>query len=73
MKWDHIDILKIDIEGSEKEVFEASKTWIDKVTVVMAEVHDSLKPGCNQAFMEATRGFQVPVIKGETIVRIRGR
>ena len=39
-----VDILKIDIEGSEKEVFESSAPWIDKVGVIMVELHDQLRP-----------------------------
>jgi hypothetical protein len=67
MHLDRIDILKIDIEGAEKEVFESSSKWIDKVSVIMTELHDQIRPGSARAFSEATQGFDVVSSKGETI------
>lgn len=67
--FDRIDILKIDIEGAEKEVFEDSANWISHVGVVLAELHDDLKPGCGRAFAEATAGFAVGTSRGETEMR----
>lgn len=66
-----IDLLKIDIEGSEKEVFENSGDWMPKVGAVMVELHDHLKPGCTIAFLDATRGFGEHQQKGETIFCLR--
>ena len=66
-----IDILKIDIEGSEKEVFESSAGWIQKVSVIMAETHDHSKPGCTAALDAATTEFDHMGTIGETIVRAR--
>ena len=45
---DFIDLLKIDIEGSEKEVFEGCD-WSDKVQAAVIELHDHLRPGCTAA------------------------
>jgi FkbM family methyltransferase len=64
---DHIDILKIDIEGSEKEVFEHAEDWIDRVDVIMVELHDRFKEGCSQSVYSATRGFPDRWRKGETV------
>lgn len=44
---DKIDILKIDIEGSEKELFENETPWLDKVNLIIIELHDRFKPGCS--------------------------
>jgi FkbM family methyltransferase len=66
-----IDLLKIDIEGSEKEVFENSSDWMPKVGAVMVELHDHLKPGCTNAFLEATREFSEYKQKGETVFCLR--
>ena len=68
-----IDLLKIDIEGAEKEVFESSADWMPKVGAVMVELHDHLKPGCTQAFLDATRGFTEHRRRGETILCLRTR
>jgi FkbM family methyltransferase len=49
----HIDILKIDIEGSEKEVFEKHTKWLAKVKNLMIEVHEDIRSGSNQSVMDA--------------------
>lgn len=50
----HINILKIDIEGAEKELFsENFGTWIDKVEFFLIELHDRKKAGCTKAFFQA--------------------
>jgi FkbM family methyltransferase len=55
---DRIDILKIDVEGAEKEIFAHSDAWIDHVRVIFAELHDRLRPGCTDAFEAATTAFR---------------
>jgi|SRR5580704_8443384 FkbM family methyltransferase len=52
-----IDLLKIDIEGSEKEVFD-SCNWISRVQVIAIELHDRIKLGCRHAVEAATRDFR---------------
>ena len=36
---DRIDLLKCDIEGAERELFESSATWLSKVDVLAVECH----------------------------------
>lgn len=49
-----IDLLKIDIEGSEKQVFEnGSSEWIDRIGVIAVELHDNIVSGCSSAMAEA--------------------
>lgn len=67
----YIDLLKVDIEGAEKEVFESSAQWIDRVGAIAIELHDQLKIGCTSAFREATRDFGYESRKGETILVAR--
>jgi FkbM family methyltransferase len=53
-KFEQIDILKLDIEGAEKELFSINyKTWIKKVKIIMIELHDRIKPNCTKKFNEA--------------------
>ena len=68
---EHVDVLKIDVEGAEKDVFEHSGNWIEKVDIIMAELHDHLRGGCSAAFENASREFGDELIKGETIMRSR--
>lgn len=67
-KIEFVDILKIDIEGSEKEVFENSTAWIDRVGVIVIELHDSFKEGCSRAVHSAATGFEFDWNLGETTV-----
>jgi len=67
----YIDILKVDIEGAEKEVFEDSSRWIDRVGVIMIELHDRLKVGCSRSVYSAVRDFECEWRKGETTVLAR--
>ncbi|MCP4707684.1 MAG: FkbM family methyltransferase, partial [Planctomycetes bacterium] len=69
----HIDILKLDIEGAEKEVFSANCTpWLDKVKVLIIELHDHLTPGCEAAFHAAIEhhNFQ-RTQRGENIILVK--
>lgn len=52
-----IDLLKLDIEGAEKEVFEACD-WIETVRVIAIELHDRVKPGCRAAVQRAAKNFR---------------
>lgn len=51
-----IDILKMNIEGSEKELFLSSGSWIDRVRIIIVELHDRFRPGCTQAMENAIKG-----------------
>jgi len=53
-----IDLLKMDIEGAEKEVLENSSGWIDAVDVITAELHDQMIAGCSRAFYLALKDFK---------------
>jgi FkbM family methyltransferase len=53
-----VDLLKVDIEGAEKEVFDSgASVWIQHVRQLAIELHDRVKPGCSDAVMQvvATR------------------
>ena len=49
-----INLLKIDIEGAERELFQANAgEWLSKVDVLVIELHDRFKQGCSKAFYSA--------------------
>ena len=52
-----IDLLKLDIEGAEMEVFEACD-WIEAVRVIAIELHDRVKPGCRAVVQTAAKKFR---------------
>ena len=62
---DFIDILKLDIEGAELEVFETSDPWIGKVGMLAVETHDRFKPGCSKAFERVVTAFPYRFRQGE--------
>lgn len=65
---EHIDILKIDIEGAEREVFNDSSRWIDKVDSMIVELHERMKPGCNLSFSKTVSKFDRRWSRGENII-----
>jgi FkbM family methyltransferase len=62
---DHVDLLKIDVEGAECEIFEDASTWINRVDVICAELHDRFRPGCSKIFESATAQFPIKWRRGE--------
>ena len=52
-----IDLLKLNIEGAEREVFEYSEAWIDRVNAMVVKLHDRMKPGCESSFSQGSVGF----------------
>lgn len=69
---DRIDILKIDIEGAELEVFNDTKLWLEKVDSLIVELHDRMKKGCSRTFYNNTPGFEYEWVRGENIYLSRG-
>lgn len=56
--WETIDVLKIDIEGAEKELFESHyENWLPKTKVIMIETHDRMIPKCSYTVMETINRY----------------
>ena len=68
--WSNIDILKIDIEGSEKEVFGSNyETWLPRTKVIFVEVHDDMKQGSSKAVFKAISQYNFSfAMKHENLV-----
>ncbi|MBR4903924.1 MAG: FkbM family methyltransferase [Selenomonadaceae bacterium] len=72
--FDEIDLLKIDIEGAEKEVFAAPDVdeWLPKVKVLTIELHDRMKRGCSYEFFKAVSKYKwFFAFRGENLIFIR--
>jgi len=70
---DRVDILKLDIEGAERDLFdEYTEEWIGKVGIIIVELHDWIRPGCSDALAIATKGLSWERSRfGENTVLIR--
>jgi FkbM family methyltransferase len=62
------DLIKMDIEGSEKEVFEGDtvKEWLPQVRIFLAELHPDMREGSDAAVRAHLRNDKyVEVVQGE--------
>jgi FkbM family methyltransferase len=66
-----VDVLKLDIEGSEKDVLSHCDDWMPKVDVLVAELHDRIVEGCSAVHESATAGMMRVVQEGEKIITAR--
>jgi FkbM family methyltransferase len=71
--FDRVDILKLDIEGSEKELFSKNYNyWVDKINIIVIELHDKIKDGCSEVFYSAIDKNKWKEYKrGEKVILIR--
>lgn len=69
---EYIDILKIDIEGAEKDVFETNyQYWLPKTRCLMVELHDRLTPGSSKVVFKAVSEYDFSYVQsGENLVFI---
>jgi len=67
-----IDILKIDIEGAEKEIFETNfENWIPNTKVIIVETHDRYKKGTSKAIFNTIGKYDFSLeLSGENLVLI---
>ena len=56
--WDTIDILKLDIEGAEKNVFGKDfEKWLPMVKILIIEFHDRMIEGCSSTVLKALSNY----------------
>lgn len=67
---DRIDILKIDVEGAEKEIFSSNfDKWLPKVNCLVIEQHDRIKEGCSNSLFKAVNNFPFSLsMRGELLI-----
>lgn len=72
MGWESVDLLKLDIEGSEMSVFEQGyEEWLPKVKLLIIELHEKLRPGCTKVFEKAISQYNFKKsVSGENLVYI---
>lgn len=68
---DRIDLLKVDVEGSEKEIFHTADSWLPFVDVICIELHDRFKVGCSRSFYKAVEDFPIEIRRNEDVLVAR--
>ena len=72
--WEQVDLLKIDVEGAELELFASGYgPWLSRTRNLAIELHDQ---DCEQVFLRAMTGYDCQVRQsGETTIcrNIRAR
>lgn len=65
-----IDILKLDIEGAENELFSGDTPWLKNVGMVVIEFHERYKPGSTEMIHNVMKdyGFEKVLEKGENVI-----
>jgi FkbM family methyltransferase len=58
---EEIDILKMDIEGSEKEVFSGDCSWLSRTKMLIIELHERMRSGVNAAFFLAIAPYNFKI------------
>ena len=73
--FNEVGILKMDIEGAEKEVFSEEGNpddWLPKVKVLVMELHDRMKFGCSYAVFKVLSKYKyLMLVRGENLIFIR--
>jgi FkbM family methyltransferase len=68
---DGADIIKIDIEGAERELLRGNVDWLKQSSVVCIELHDRIAGGCSEAWQQATAGRINTKLEGEKFLSVR--
>lgn len=66
-----LDLVKIDIEGSEKEVLSADNvhSWLSKCNTLIIELHDRMKKGTSKTLFNALSPYDAVLdLKGENLI-----
>ena len=70
---DFVDLVKLDVEGAELELFSGDTAWLDQVGALTIELHDRYAPGCRaavEAALERASGeFEVSVHDTRLVAR----
>jgi FkbM family methyltransferase len=66
-RMERVGLLKVDIEGAEKELFGAPAPWLSAVDAICIELHDWFKVGCSRTFFAAVEDFSIEAWRGENV------
>jgi hypothetical protein len=65
---DRIDLLKLDIEGAEHDLFQdGAQDWLTSVHAIAIETHDAFRTGSRAAVLRACVDFSATFVGNETL------
>jgi FkbM family methyltransferase len=68
-QWDKIDLVKIDIEGSEEQVFSTQFDWLSRTRYLVMELHDHYAPNASTNLIRALSNFEIELKwRGENLI-----
>lgn len=69
--FNHIDLMKVDIEGAEKELFKGDLNWLNRVRCIAIEFHEDSRKTTNFDRVMLDYGFKIYNEDQHTIVAVR--
>lgn len=66
-----VDLLKVDVEGAERELFKGDLQWLDRVRAIAIEFHDSSREDIGFDALITQRGFTILAENRHTVVASR--
>jgi FkbM family methyltransferase len=66
--FESIDILKVDIEGAEVELFKGNTDWLSRVQWLAIEFHDASRKESNFDYLMSERGWKILDESTHTVV-----
>jgi FkbM family methyltransferase len=66
-----VDLLKVDIEGAEVEMFRDADAWLGKIRALAIEFHDNSREACDFDQEMARHGFQIHQASDHTVYASR--
>ena len=70
MSWTSCDLVKLDVEGSEKEIFSNNfESWLPKTKTLVIELHDRIKKDCSKTVFASINQYNFSMrVAGENLV-----
>ena len=67
----HVDILKVDIEGAERQLFSGDLGWLSRVRALMVEFHEDARRDCGFDATMIRHGFEIRDENRHTVTAIK--
>lgn len=68
---ENVILLKLDIEGAEKDIFENASPILKEVPYIFVELHDNIVSGCKDAFFKFSSDREIMNFSGEKYLSVK--